>query len=185
MTPSTAPTVGEFMTLDPCAIDEDLTLADAADRMLTNNIRHLLVLREGHLIGLLDASDLALANAVTGDRTDEINVSSATRGVFRCPPHMPVAHVVATMERNHYGCAAVVDDRNNVVGIFTITDALRALRRTVAGHPVQAQVEPTHRPDIPEVRDSVLPRVRVKRMLKARGAAPSADQGLVLGTVGV
>ena len=173
------------MTLDPCGIDEDLTLADAADRMLANNIRHLLVLREGHLIGLLDASDLALANAVTGDRIDEISVSTATRGVFRCPPTMPVADVVKTMERNHYGCAAIVDDRSEVVGIFTITDALQALRRVVAGHEVAAQVEPTHRPEIPETRDSVLPRVRVKRMLRKGGAAPTADQGLVFGTIGV
>ncbi len=173
------------MTLDPCGIDEDLTLADAADRMLANNIRHLLVLREGHLIGLLDASDLALANAVTGDRIDEISVSSATRGVFRCPPDMPVVDVVCTMERNHYGCAAIVDDLNRVVGIFTTTDALQALRRVIAGHAVEPQVAPTHRPNIPEIRESVLPRVRVERMLRDRGAAPVDAQGLVLGTVGV
>jgi len=172
------------MTADPAGIDEDLTLADAIDRMLANNVRHLLVLRADELIGVVDSADLALANAITQERTADVPVRSAMRGVFRCPPDMAVTDVVRTMERNHFTCAAVVDARHNVVGIFTIADALHALRQLVLGGAEPADARPAlSSDDVPS--NEAPPRVRVARMLRSSHAAPSADQGMAFGTVGL
>ncbi len=176
------PLISEFMTPEPCGIDEDLSLADAVDRMQANNIRHLLVLRDGELLGVIDSGDLALTNATTTQVSKKILVSQAARGVFRCPPDAALTDVVRTMESQHFGCAAVVDDRGDVVGIFTVTDAFRALRSVLAGHDTTPQIEPTHHPDLPKERQAVLPSVRVKRLLRHGNAAPAASDGMLLGS---
>jgi CBS domain-containing protein len=179
------PTISEFMTPDPCGIDENLSLADAIDRMLANNIRHLIVLRDGELLGLIDSGDLTLAQEASDDSAKDVPVAKAVRGVFRCTPDASAADVVRTMERNHFGCAVAVDDAGVAVGIFTITDALRGLRRMLLGHEVPAEVTSTHHPDLPQEREKTLPRVRVKRMLRRAHAAPAASDGMAFGKVGV
>ena len=182
---SNPPSIRDFMTPDPAGIDEELTLADATDRMLANNIRHLLVLRDGELIGVVDSADLALANAVSQRRISEIPVTSAVRGVFRCAPDTPIEDAIQTMERNHYSCAVVVDDEHRVVGIFTVSDAFRALRQLATGEEVTPEVTPTLAPQVPAERQEALPRLRVSRMLASHHASPSAGQGLTFGKVGL
>ena len=185
MSPSNAPTIRDFMTPDPAGIDEELTLADATDRMLANNIRHLLVLRDGDLVGVVDSADLALANAVCQRPIQEIPVTSAVRGVFRCAPDTRIEDAIQTMERNHYSCAVVVDANHHVVGVFTVSDAFRALRQLATGTKVAPEVAPTLAPEPPAERKEVLPKVRVSRMLASHHAGPSAAQGLTFGTVGL
>ena len=180
----TLPTVADFMTREPCGIDVDLTLADAVDRMLANDIRHLLVIADGKLVGVIDSADVALANAITNDRINEISVRAAVRSVLMCQPDTALHDAARIMERNHYGCAAVVE-AGEVVGIFTITDALRALREVTLAHEVTPQVVPSHRPETPDEREKTLPTVRVKRLLRGHDAAPKASDGLTFGNVGL
>ncbi len=175
------PLISEFMTPEPCGIDEDLSLADAVDRMQANNIRHLLVLRNGELLGVIDSADLALTNATKTQIPKKILVSEAARGVFRCRPDAALTDVVRTMESQHFGCAAVIDHDGDVVGIFTVTDAFRALRTVLAGHDTTPQVEPSHHPDLPTERQAVLPNVRVKRLLRHANVSPAASDGMLLG----
>lgn len=182
---SNPPSIRDFMTPDPAGIDEELTLADATDRMLANNIRHLLVLRDGELVGVVDSADLALANAISQRRIQEIPVTSAVRGVFRCAPDTPIEDAIQTMERNHYTCAVVVDDQHHVVGIFTVSDAFRALRRLATGRQVAPEVAPTLAPERPAERVEALPKVRVSRILASHRAGPNAAQGLTFGKVGL
>jgi CBS domain-containing protein len=51
-------TVGEIMTRDVIAVDEDVTLAEAAETLLTRRIRRLPVTRDGRLVGILTRMDL-------------------------------------------------------------------------------------------------------------------------------
>jgi len=51
-------TVAEIMTTDVIAVEEDLSLAEAAEIMLTRRIRRLPVTREGRLVGILTRMDL-------------------------------------------------------------------------------------------------------------------------------
>lgn len=167
------------MTPDPCAVDEGLTVADAIDRMAANNIRHLLVLRGQRLVGVVGHGDLLMAAEVRGR---DAPVSAATRHAHLCDPDESIEGVVRQMERTHRESAVAV--RGGIVaGIFTITDALRALRQLVVGEEVQPEVVPTHVPELPADREQVLPNVRVKRLLRERGAVPSPNDGRVLGSV--
>lgn len=178
-------TVSSIMTPDPCGIDEDLTLADATDRMFANNIRHLVVLREGELLGVLDTGDIALCNALSPKNASEVTVRSAVRRVFRCTPADALVDVIQTMEHHHFGCAVVVDAQGDAVGILTVTDVMRALRVQLHGGDVEREVVSSLRPELPDERQKHLPVVRVKRMLRRSGAAPSPSDGLVFATTGL
>jgi len=168
------PTVDRYMTADPCAIDEGLTLADAADRMQANHIHHLLVLRDTALLGVVTATDLSIALAVSGSE-GATPVRSAVRPALVCPPHTRLVDVAARLEHDHEECAVIVDGDSQAVGIFTRTDALRALREQLLGHEVAPEATSTHMLVESGERRAVLPSVRVRRLLG--GASPSPNDG--------
>ena len=99
--------VRQYMTASPETIAADLTLAQARDRMFQLQARHLPVVDNGELVGILSDRDLLLAEALEGD----------------------LHAVAAEMAEHRYGSAVVVDPEHpgHVLGLFTTTDALTAL----------------------------------------------------------
>ena len=51
----------------------------------------------------------------------------ANDNVYAVSPSTPLSEVAQRMSETRYGCAIVKDDEQKVVGIFTTTDACRAL----------------------------------------------------------
>lgn len=173
------PTVGAFMTPTPCTADEGLSLVDAQDRMSANNIRHLLVTRNDHLVGVLSSRDITFALSLPGIKPEKLTVFHAmTAAPFTCGPKASLAEVCREMEAHRYGCAVIVDD-GLVIGIFTTTDALRAVRALATGEPVEPMVKPTHIVEQPKVRPHVEHNVRVSEILGAHGGAPSTGTGIL------
>lgn len=126
--------VRQYMSALPQSIDEDLSLDDAKDRMFALDIRHLPVLHEGQLIGIVSQRDIAVAEAILNADSAKIPVRQIMTAVpFSCGPDAHVEAVAREMEVHRYGCAIVVDPDHptKVVGIFTTTDALRALAEIV------------------------------------------------------
>lgn len=122
--------VREYMTPLPETIEEGLSLADAKDRMFRLEGRHLPVLRDGRLVGVLSHRDIAVAESLTTVDPAVIHVGTVMTPVpFSCGPDAHVEAVAREMAAHHYGSAIVVDPERpeRVVGVFTTTDALRAL----------------------------------------------------------
>jgi signal-transduction protein with cAMP-binding, CBS, and nucleotidyltransferase domain len=166
------------MTTEPCTVDEELTLADAQDRMQANNIRHLLVSKNGRMSGLISSRDVAFAVSLEQIDAKKLLVRDAmSRKVYTCQKGDDLAEVAWQMEGHRFGCAVVLEE-DTVVGVFTTTDALRALRQAIVGHEVPAAVEPTHKPTIGETRDVVAHHTSVSRTLASHHAGPTAGQGL-------
>jgi acetoin utilization protein AcuB len=141
------PTVAAFMTTEPATADEGLRLSDAQERMFLNNIRHLVVHREGRVTGIVSTRDVALAMSLSGSAAEKLKVRDAmSTSLYTCTPETRVGEVAEQMETHRYGCAVVVD-QDVLVGVFTTTDALRALRQVIAGKPVEPAVTPTHHED--------------------------------------
>jgi acetoin utilization protein AcuB len=141
------PTVGDFMTTEPATADEGLRLPDAQQRMFINNIRHLVVHREGRMTGILSTRDAALALSLHKGAADKLTVRDAmSPELYTCTPETPISEVAMQMETHRYGCAVVVDD-DVLIGVFTTTDALRALRQVASGQPAEPVVMPTHHED--------------------------------------
>lgn len=137
-------TVQRFMTVAPVVVRSDQPLADAHRAMRERNIRHLPVVDAGALVGLVSQRDLYLVETLDGVDPAAVPVREAmTPDPYAVPPDAPLDEVAATMAARKYGSAVVVD-RGSVIGLFTTTDALRALawatrrRRTRARSSVRA-----------------------------------------------
>lgn len=143
MTDHEPPRVSDYMTKLPVTVETGMRLADALDRMYSDNIRHLPVVDEkGKLAGLLSTRDIAAVAALRGIDPDQSTVETAMAAVpFTCANHSPLLAVVERMERDRLG-SAIVTDGGKPVGIFTTTDALRALRAQLTGQPAEPLVDP-------------------------------------------
>jgi acetoin utilization protein AcuB len=143
------PTVGQYMTRAPVTVDEGLLLGDAAERMAIDNIRHLVVLDAlGHVVGVLSAGDVAVALSLPGAHGERLRVRDAmSDNPYVCGPAVPIGDVALAMEAHRWGCAIVLEG-DEVVGVFTTTDALRALRELATGMVAAPAVHPTHLPPL-------------------------------------
>jgi len=121
------PQVYKFMSVCTQSIGRDQTLAAAHKRMREHRIRHLPVLDAGVLVGVVTDRDLRFIETLREVDPEKVRVEEAmTPEPYFVPPTAPVKQVAAEMASNKYGCAVVMDGVK-VVGIFTTTDALRAL----------------------------------------------------------
>jgi acetoin utilization protein AcuB len=129
--------VRQYMTPMPETIDEHTSLSDAKDRMFELGVHHLPVLHEGKLTGILSHRDIAVAESLTSTSATKILVRDVmTAIVFSCGPNAHVEAVAREMAAHHYGSAIVVDPAHptQIVGVFTTTDALRALADIIDKH---------------------------------------------------
>jgi acetoin utilization protein AcuB len=126
-------TIESYMTSSPQSIGYDQTLRQAHDLMREHQIRHLPVLQGGKLVGILSQRDLALIESLGDVEPDEVMVEEAmTREVFSVAPDAPLEDVALEMADRKLGSAVVVRG-NEVVGVFTTVDALRALSELLRG----------------------------------------------------
>lgn len=127
--------VAELMTADVVTLTEDETLAHAQRCMARGRIRHLPVVREEKLVGLITHRDLLAASfsifaeveASEQRRVfDTVRVVEAMhRDVVSVSPDLPVAKAARILLENKYGCLPVVDNEQRLRGIVTEADFLR------------------------------------------------------------
>lgn len=123
-------TVAAWMTKQPHTIGDDQNLAVARERMHHHDVRHLPVLHGGHLVGVVSTRDIAMVEALPGIDITVVTVDEAmAEEPWTVTADTALAQVAAGMAERKIGTAIVVDrhDPDHVVGVFTTTDALRAL----------------------------------------------------------
>jgi acetoin utilization protein AcuB len=105
--------VRDWMTKQPAAVGPDCSIADAMARMRRANVRHLLVVDAGRLVGIVSHRDW---RRVEVRAEDPVTVAPET------------AVIVAAREllERKIGCLPVRDGEE-ILGIFTTSDALEAL----------------------------------------------------------
>ena len=119
--------IRNYMTRTVVTITPDLSVADAADRMRTNTIRHLPVVQQGKLVGLIAERDLALIDGLSERKRDKIQVRQLMRiHPFMCGPDDSLIDVVRVMIEHKLGSVIVVE-QGVPVGVFTTIDAMRRL----------------------------------------------------------
>jgi CBS domain-containing protein len=134
------PRVRDVMTRDPVTlqVDEDLDLADMLMRLA--RIRHLPVLDQGRLVGLVSARDLLRAQAGEDASAEEQQdmrrwVKAGwimTRGIQEVEPDMPLLEAAQLMLEHKYGCLPVVEG-GKLVGILTESDFVARTVRELEG----------------------------------------------------
>lgn len=121
------PTIRKYMTTTPITMGADQSLATAAKAMSEHRIRHLPVLKGGKLVGVISERDIRIAESFEGvDPKKESIDFVMTNDVYTVGPETPLNDVVAHMAETKIGSTIIVD-AEHVVGVFTTTDACRAL----------------------------------------------------------
>jgi acetoin utilization protein AcuB len=122
------PVVREYMTAAPHTIARNRSLSAAHHMMRDHQVRHLPVLEHGHIVGEVSQRDLLLIESLPGVNPTEVLVEDAmVEDVFTVPPDAPIARAIEGMIDKKVG-SAIVTEGDQVVGVFTTIDALRALR---------------------------------------------------------
>ena len=120
-------TIRDYMTKGAHSIGPKQTLAVAHRIMRENHIRHLPVLDAGKLVGVVSDRDLHLVETLDDVDPETVPVEDAmTEQPYSCGPDAHLDTVARIMADHKYGCAVVLY-KGKLLGVFTTTDALRAL----------------------------------------------------------
>jgi CBS domain-containing membrane protein len=135
-------TVRELMSTELVTLTEDETLAHAQRCMARGRIRHLPVVRDGKLVGLLTHRDLLAASFSIFAEVDHGEqrrifgtvpvVEAMHRDVVTVSPELTVREAARILLENKYGCLPVVDRAGDLLGIVTEADFLRLTVRLLA-----------------------------------------------------
>lgn len=120
--------VGELMTRDVVTLKETQNLAKADELLRLHRIRHLPVVRQEKLVGLITHRDLlrAAATHATDPAAQPLWAADImTRDVQTVRPDTPLRRAVAMMLEHKYGCLPVVDEGGVLQGILTEADLVR------------------------------------------------------------
>lgn len=133
--------IREIMRRTPWVIDGVDSLHTAYQLMRQHAIRHLPVLRDGRLIGLLSEHDILefRAELAGADDWTRVAVSGAmTRSPQTAGPDDSLTEIVARFAADKLDAVPIVE-RGALVGIVTITDVLTAeVERAMAPSPPRA-----------------------------------------------
>ena len=142
--------VSEWMTPAPLTVAPSTPIPKVQELMLRRRIRHLPVVEEGQLVGIITDRDVrtvqpspatSLAAREMHYLFDQLTVRAVmTRPVLTVTSHEPLAEAVRLMLENRIGGLPVTDGER-LVGILTEVDLLRAFSTTLgirAGRPSRA-----------------------------------------------
>jgi acetoin utilization protein AcuB len=135
------PQVIAFMTPFPHSIDVDAPLAQARKMMREGHFRHLPVTSGRDIVGVVTDRDIKLLLGPDFGNPDERELKVYDAYIDKpcvVPASTPVATVARAMAERHIGSALVIKN-GKLVGIFTVTDACRALAEVLAGHPAETE----------------------------------------------
>lgn len=120
-------TMRDVMCFAPHTIGSEQKLVKAHKVMREHGVRHLPVLRAGKLVGVLSQRDLYFLESIAGVDVEIDKVADAmTPDVYVVSPDDTLRDVARVMADHRYGCAVIVGgEGESVLGIFTVTDALR------------------------------------------------------------
>jgi acetoin utilization protein AcuB len=138
-------TIEKFMTRSVHTIGTKTPLADAHRMMNDHGIRHLPVLEGGRLVGMLSQRDLHLIETIKDVNPNEVQVEEAmSQDCYTAEPEASLAAVAREMAQHKYGSAVILRGAE-VLGIFTTTDALRALNMVLTAQQQQPPAQPKAR----------------------------------------
>jgi acetoin utilization protein AcuB len=138
--------VKDSMTRDVVVLSPQTTAAEALAVCRERRIRHLPVLEEGRLVGIVSDRDLRSATPAFGDTDraaalETIRVSDVmAREVTTARPDDPIEVAANCMREEKIGCLPVVED-DRLVGIITASDVMKALVYLVGANEPGSRLE--------------------------------------------
>lgn len=119
--------IEEVMTREPFFVDSSSPLHVAHQTMVERGFRHVPVIGDGQIKGLLSDRDIHLAMLAHAglDDVDQLTVNDVyDLAAYVVSSDTSVKEVAATMAERHIG-AVLVEDAGRLLGILTATDVCR------------------------------------------------------------
>jgi acetoin utilization protein AcuB len=138
--------VRDSMTREVVTLSPQTTAAEALALCREKGIRHLPVMEEGRLAGIVSDRDLRSATPALGDSAraearQRIQVWGVmVRDVLTAHPEDPIEQAANTMRENKIGCLPVLE-AGELVGILTTSDVMEALVYLIGAHEPGSRVE--------------------------------------------
>ncbi len=129
--------VEKWMTRNPITIEKDATVIEAIHLMKEKNIRRLPVMDKGRIAGILTekmVADFKPSKATSLDTWEVHYILSKTPVTeamnptpYKVRPDTDLTDAAQLLHNRKLNGVLVVDDKDNLVGILTMTNALEAL----------------------------------------------------------
>src|SRR3954465_2499419 len=138
--------VKDSMAHDLATLSPDETAATALAVCRERRIRHLPILREGRLVGIVSDRDLRSSTPALGDldraaALQKLQVEDVmARDVVTADPEDPIEQAANTMRERKIGCLPVLEGEE-LVGILTASDVMEALVYLVGAHEPGSRME--------------------------------------------
>ena len=120
--------VEEFTTPDPITVAEETPIEELQVLMAEHGVRHLPVLRDGEVVGVISERDVRLVSGLSLAERRQIRAQDLMADEpFVVHASTLLDDVAMEMVQRRVGSAIVRDEAGDFLGIFTQTDALKAL----------------------------------------------------------
>jgi acetoin utilization protein AcuB len=129
--------VKKWMTRNPATVKPKDSITDAVSLMKERDIRHLPVVENGRLVGIISNLDLKEFSPSKATSLDVYEVhyllskaavaDAMRRDPLRVQPDDTIEKAALLMHDNKIGCLPVVDGSGKVVGVLTKEDVFEAL----------------------------------------------------------
>ena len=131
--------VSDWMTEKPITVTEETLLLDAYRIFHEYEIRHLPVMRDDHLVGIVSDRDVGkfMLDKLSKPHTSvtETVGSAMTRNVVTIAADDSVVNAAMIMHNRKISCLPVLNRAGQLVGIMTINDLLEVLVSRLQGAP--------------------------------------------------
>jgi acetoin utilization protein AcuB len=118
--------VGNYMVKGPYVAEPDQSVQDALEFMIECEIRHLPVVDDERLVGLVSERDLRAAASLP--QAKQLVIADVMKqDVFFATKEASLKEVVQVMRDRKLGSTVIVNADRQAIGIFTATDALGVL----------------------------------------------------------
>ena len=139
--------VRDYMTPGPQTLDIRNTLLDAVLMLRRLELRHIPIMEDGRLVGVLTDRDVgryapSMLMALSPQDYNRVFEDTPipkvmTRNLYSTTPEAPLAEAVNLLYNHKVGCLLVLDG-DRLVGIITVADMLRALHDLI-GNPESSE----------------------------------------------
>jgi acetoin utilization protein AcuB len=112
-------------------VGDAILLSIAKQIMAEHGIRHLPVLHQAKIVGIISDRDINLALSIHPNAKDLLVKDVMTEEPYCVTEDCELTQVATEMANHRYGCAVIENEQGRAIGIFTTVDALRILGETV------------------------------------------------------